>query len=48
MIGNIHGRLNRSLDGTIRLLKLIFMDFAPAIFSGIAAITIIFTKQPIF
>lgn len=48
MIGNIHGRLNRSLDGTIRLLKLIFMDFAPAIFSGIAAITIIFTKLPIF
>lgn len=48
MIGNIHGRLNRSLDGTIRLLKLLFMDFAPAIFSGIAAIIVIFTKLPVF
>ncbi len=48
MIGNIHGRLNRSLDGTIRLLKLLFMDFAPAIFSSIAAIIVIFTKLPLF
>lgn len=48
MTGNIHGRLNRSLDGTIRLLKLLFMDFAPAIFSGLAAIIVIFTKLPIF
>ena len=47
MSGNIHGRLNRSLDGTIRLLKLLFMDFAPAIFSGIAAIIVIFSKLPL-
>lgn len=48
MTGNIHGRLNRSLDGTIRLLKLLFMDFAPAIFSGVAAIIVIFSKLPLF
>ncbi len=48
MTGNIHGKLNRSLDGTIKLLKLLFMDFAPAIFSGIAAIIVIFSKLPIF
>ena len=48
MIGNIHGRLNRSLDGTIRLLKLLFMDFAPAIFSGVAAIIVIFSKLPFY
>lgn len=47
MTGNIHGRLNRSLDGTVRLLKLMFMDFAPAIFNGIAAIVVIFNKLPI-
>ncbi len=47
MSGNIHGRLNRSLEGTIRLLKLLFMDFAPAIFSGIAAIVVIFSKLPL-
>ncbi len=48
MTGNIHGRLNRSLEGTIRLLKLVFMDFAPAIFSGGAAIIVIFSKLPFF
>ena len=46
MTGNIHGRLNRSLEGTTRLLKLMFMDFAPAIFNGIAAIVVIFSKLP--
>ena len=48
MTGNIHGKLNRSLEGTIRLLKLSFMDFAPAIFSSIAAIIVIFSKLPLF
>lgn len=48
MTGNIHGRLNRCLDGTIRLEKLIFMDFAPAIFNSIAAIVVIFTTLPSF
>ncbi len=48
MTGNIHGKLNRSLEGTIKLLKLMFMDFAPAIFSGIAAIIVIFSKLPVF
>ncbi len=48
MTGNIHGRLNRSLDGTVKLLKLMFMDLAPAIFNGIAAVIIIFSKLPFF
>ncbi len=47
MTGNIHGRLNRCLDGTIKLEKLLFMDFAPAIFNSIAAIVIIFITLPI-
>ena len=47
MTGNIHGKLNRSLEGTTKLLKLLFMDFAPAIFNGIAAIIVIFSKLPI-
>ena len=46
MTGHIHGKINRSLDGTTRLLKLMFMDFAPAVFNGLAAIAIIFTKLP--
>lgn len=48
MTGNIHGRLNRSLDGTVKLLKLLFMDFAPAIFNGIAAILVIYSQVPAF
>ena len=47
MTGNIHGRLNRCLEGTIKLEKLLFMDFAPAIFNGIAAIITIFITLPV-
>lgn len=47
MRGNIHGRLNRSLEGTTNMLKLIFMDFAPSIFTGAAAIVVIFMKLPL-
>ena len=42
MTGNIHGRLNRSLEGTVKLIKLLFMDFAPAVSTGVAAIVTIF------
>lgn len=48
MTGNIHGKLNRSLDGTVKLEKLLFMDFVPAVFNSIAAIiAICTTDQPI-
>lgn len=46
MTGNIHGRLNRSLEGTIKLIKLLFMDFAPAVTTGLAAIVTIFWQLP--
>lgn len=46
MIGHIHGRLNRSLDGVVKLIKLIFMDFAPAVFNGVAAVIVIFSQLP--
>ncbi len=46
MTGNIHGRMNRCLDGTVKLEKLLFMDFAPAIFNSIAAIVTIFITLP--
>lgn len=48
MTGNIHGRLNRCLEGTVKLEKLIFMDFAPAIFNSIGAIVVIFTTLPVY
>ena len=46
MTGNIHGRLNRSLEGTVKLIKLMFMDFAPAVTTGLAAVVTIFMQLP--
>ena len=46
MTGNIHGRLNRSIEGVSKLVKLVFMDFAPAVATGIAAIVVIFSQLP--
>ena len=46
MTGNIHGRLNRSLEGTVKLIKLMFMDFAPAAATAIAAVVTIFIRLP--
>ena len=46
MTGNIHGRMNRCLEGTVKLEKLLFMDFAPAIFNSIASIITIFITLP--
>ena len=48
LTGNIHGRLNRSIEGTIKLVKLMFMEFAPAVFSCIAAIIVIFLSSHFF
>lgn len=47
MTGNIHGRLNRSLEGTVKLIKLMFMDFAPAVTTGLAAVVTIFLQLPV-
>lgn len=46
MTGNIHGRLNRSLEGVSKLVKLVFMDFAPSLAAGIASIVVLFIKLP--
>lgn len=46
MTGSIHGRLDRSLEGTVKLIKLMFMDFAPAVVTGLAAIVTIFIRLP--
>lgn len=46
MTGNIHGRLNRCLEGTVKLEKLLFMDFAPAVFNSVAAVAVILTTLP--
>ena len=37
----------QSLEGTVKLIKLLFMDFAPAVTTAIAAIVTIFLQLPV-
>lgn len=43
--GSLNGRVHRSVEGLIRLLKLAFLDFFPAAFAATCAILIALTKQ---
>ncbi|MDP3765667.1 MAG: ABC transporter ATP-binding protein [Nanoarchaeota archaeon] len=46
-IGALHGKIFRSIDGLVRLLKLGFLDFFPTFFSAIAALAIAFYQKPL-
>lgn len=46
-IGALHGKMFRSIQGFIRLLKLGFIDFFPIFFSALAALIIAFYQKPI-
>jgi len=46
-VGSWHGKIFRSIQGLIRLIKLSYLDFFPAFFSAIAAITIALYQKPI-
>ncbi len=46
-IGSLHGRIFRSMQGLIRIIKLTFLDFAPIFFSAIAAILIALFQKPL-
>lgn len=46
-VGSLNGRIFRSVQGLIRLIKLSFLEFAPALFSAIAAIIIALTRKPL-
>ncbi len=45
-IGALHGRIFRSVGGFMRLLRLSFLDFFPALVVGVFAITAAVWKQP--
>lgn len=45
-IGALHGRIFRSIQGLIKLIKLGFLDFFPSFFAAIAAIIIAFYQKP--
>ncbi|MBI3027082.1 ABC transporter ATP-binding protein [Candidatus Woesearchaeota archaeon] len=46
-IGALHGKIFRSIDGLVRLLKLGFLDLFPTFFSAIAALAIAFYQKPL-
>ena len=45
-IGALHGRIGRSVDGFVRFVKLAFMDFVPALLTGVLALLAALTLQP--
>jgi ATP-binding cassette subfamily B protein len=45
-VGALHGRVFRSIDGFMRLLRLSFLDFFPALLTGLFALTAALVKQP--
>jgi len=46
-IGSLQGRIFRSIQGMIKIIKLSFLDFFPVFFSAIAAILIALTQKPL-
>jgi ATP-binding cassette subfamily B protein len=45
-IGSLHGKIFRSVGGFMRLLRLSFLDFFPAVLVGVFAITTAVWKEP--
>ncbi len=45
-VGTLHGKIVRSVDGLVRFLRLNFMEFIPALFTGLFALTMTMVKLP--
>ena len=45
-VGSLHGRILRSVDGSVRFLRVGFLDFLPALVVGGFALAAVFAKQP--
>ncbi len=46
-VGSLHGRIHRCVDGFVRLLRISFLDFFPALLTGGFALAAVVSKQPI-
>lgn len=46
-VGTLHGRIFRSVDGLVRFLRLNFMEFIPALFTGVFALVATVGKEPL-
>jgi len=45
-VGTLYGRMTRSADGFVKFLRISFLDFVPALFTGIFALSAALSKQP--
>ena len=45
-VGALHGRIHRSVGGFVRFLRLTFLDFFPAVLTGVLALAATTSKQP--
>jgi len=46
-VGALQGRILRSVDGLVRFLRLNFMEFVPALFTGLFALIAAICKAPV-
>jgi ATP-binding cassette subfamily B protein len=46
-VGALHGRIFRSVDGFVRFLRIGFLDFLPAVLTGLFALVTAITQQPL-
>jgi ATP-binding cassette subfamily B protein len=46
-VGALHGRIYRSVEGFVRFLRISFLDFVPALLTGIIALCAALYKQPL-
>src|SRR5262245_52569022 len=46
-VGALHGRIQRSVVGFVRFLRICLMEFLPAVLTGVFALLATVTKQPV-
>jgi ABC-type multidrug transport system fused ATPase/permease subunit len=46
-IGTLHGRIVRSIEGLVQIIKLSFLDFLPTAFTALAALIIALIRKPL-
>ena len=46
-VGSLHGRVHRSIEGFVRMIKLCFLDFFPAVVTALCAVVVVLIKNPI-
>jgi len=46
-VGTLHGKIFRSVDGFVRFMRLSFLDFLPALLTGLFALVAALTRQPL-